>query len=152
MKSNRILAIAVLSLFAAAGAQAETYDGVHPLTHSASRAEVKTQAVVAAHSADPYADGFDAGAPAPIVSEVARNEVKADAVVAAHSADPPYFTTTNGRCREYPKILSERPQAITATRARPSAIRFLMYRISLPSSLLIRLASWHRHKSLFDNV
>lgn len=88
MKSNRILAVAVLSLLAAAGAQAENYDGVHPLTHSASRAEVKAQAVVAAHSADPYADGFDAGPPAPITSEVARADVKRDAVVAAHSADP----------------------------------------------------------------
>jgi hypothetical protein len=88
MKSNRILAIAALSLLAAAGAQAENYDGVHPLTHSASRAEVKAQAVVAAHSADPYAEGFDAGPAAPISSEVARADVKQQAVVAAHSADP----------------------------------------------------------------
>jgi hypothetical protein len=88
MKSNRILAVAVLSLLAAAGAQAENYDGVHPLTHSASRAEVKAQAVVAAHSADPYAEGYDAGPAAPITSEVARADVKREAVVAAHSADP----------------------------------------------------------------
>lgn len=88
MKSNRILAAAVLSLLAIAGAQAENYDGVHPLTHSASRAEVKAQAVVAAHSANPYAEGYDAGPAAPIASEVARTEVKQEAVVAARSADP----------------------------------------------------------------
>lgn len=88
MKSNRILAIAALSLLATVGAQAETYDGVHPLTHSASRAQVKAEAVIAAHSPNPYADGFDAGPPAPITSEVARADVKEEAVVAAHSPDP----------------------------------------------------------------
>jgi len=89
MKSNRILAIAALSLLAVAGgAQAENYDGVHPLTHTTTRAEVKAQAIVAAHSADPYADGFGAGPAAPITSDIARVEVKRGAVVEAHSADP----------------------------------------------------------------
>ena len=40
MKTSQIIAAATLSLLAAAGAQAETYDGVHALTSGNSRAEV----------------------------------------------------------------------------------------------------------------
>ncbi len=88
MKSKTLLAIAVLGLLGAAGAQAENYDGVHPLTHSANRAEVRAEAVVAAHSPDPYADGFYAGVPEQIHSTIARSTVRGEAVVAAHGPDP----------------------------------------------------------------
>lgn len=88
MKTQSILAIAALLLVGAAGAQAETYDGVHPLTHSASRAQVRAEAVVAAHSPDPYAEGFDAGVPESVNSTIARATVRQQAVVAAHSEDP----------------------------------------------------------------
>ena len=39
MKTSNILAAAALSLLAAAGAHAETYDGVQPLTSGYSRAD-----------------------------------------------------------------------------------------------------------------
>ena len=87
MKSKILCSMALLGLLVA-GAQAETYDGVHPLTDSASRSEVRAEAVVAAHSPDPYADGFNAGVPAEFVSTVSRGAERAQAVEAAHSPDP----------------------------------------------------------------
>ena len=88
MKVPKILTVAALCLLAAAGAQAETYQGVHPLTHLNSRAAVHAEAVVAAHSPDPYATGYGADVPAAIVSSADPATVHAEAVVAAHSPDP----------------------------------------------------------------
>ena len=45
MKTSKILAAAALSLLAAAGAQAETYDGVHALTSQRARAKSTSEAV-----------------------------------------------------------------------------------------------------------
>lgn len=85
MKTSKIIAIAALSLVAAAGvAQAEEYEGVTTINSVASRAEVNQQAVVAAHSANPYAEGANAGVPAAIVSQADRNAVRTGAVAAAH--------------------------------------------------------------------
>ncbi|MDQ7958317.1 MAG: hypothetical protein REJ24_15760 [Rhodocyclaceae bacterium] len=85
MKTSKILAVAALSLVAAVGvAQAEQYQGVTTVNSVASRAEVNSQAVVAAHSANPYAEGANAGVPAPLVAQADRNAVRAGAVAAAH--------------------------------------------------------------------
>lgn len=88
MRVPKILAVAALCMLGAVGAQAETYQGVHPLTNSYSRASVRAEAVVAAHSPDPYAEGYGAGVPAAIVSSVDPAAVHSEAVVAAHSPDP----------------------------------------------------------------
>jgi hypothetical protein len=88
MKTLKFIAAAALSLLAAVGAQAETYQGVHPLVSSANRVELKAQAVVAAHSADPYAEGASSRvAPAPVAS-TDRSVVRSEAVAAAHAPDP----------------------------------------------------------------
>ena len=89
MTASKLLSAVAVALMAVAGAaHAETYEGVHQLTSAASRADVASQAVVAAHSANPYATGANAG-PAPVfVSSVSRGAVRAEAVAAAHSADP----------------------------------------------------------------
>ena len=85
MKTSKIIAIAALSFVAAAGvAQAEEYQGVTTVNSVLSRAEVQQQAVAAAHSADPYAEGANAGLPAPLVAQADRNAVHAGAVAAAH--------------------------------------------------------------------
>ena len=81
-------AIAFAMLGAAGAVHAETYEGVHQLTSAASRAEVASQAVVAAHSANPYATGANAGPAQVFVSSTSREAVRADAVAAARSADP----------------------------------------------------------------
>jgi hypothetical protein len=104
MKTSQIIAAASLSLLAAAGAQAETYDGVHALTSGNSRAEVSAQAAVAARSANPYAEGYGNGVTA-IASTRDRSSVRNEAVAAAHrpnqnvriesfanSVVPPQFT------------------------------------------------------------
>ena len=88
MKVPKILAVAALCLLGAAGAQAETYQGVHPLTSVNSPAAVRAEAVQAAHSPDPYAEGYGADVPATIVSSADTAAVHAEAVAAAHSPDP----------------------------------------------------------------
>ncbi|HEX7867228.1 MAG TPA: helicase SNF2 [Variovorax sp.] len=88
MTASKLLSAISLALLAAAGAaHAETYEGVHQVTSAASRADVAGQAVVAAHSANPYATGANAGPAKAIVSTASRAAVRADAVAAAHSGD-----------------------------------------------------------------
>jgi hypothetical protein len=88
MKTSKIIAAATLSLLVAAGAQAETYQGVHPLVSSANRAEVKAQAVIAARSADPYAEGASSRVTPALVASTDRSVVRREAVAAAHGPDP----------------------------------------------------------------
>jgi hypothetical protein len=88
MNASKIIAAAALSLLAAAGAQAETYDGVHRLVSANSRSQVNAEAVVAARSANPYSEGYGASAAPIVVGQADRATVRAGAVVAAHSADP----------------------------------------------------------------
>jgi len=89
MTASKILSAVAVALMAVAGAaHAETYEGVHPLTSAASRADVAGQAVVAAHSANPYATGANAGPAQVLVSSNSRDAVRAEAAVAARSADP----------------------------------------------------------------
>ena len=83
MNASKIIAAAALSLLAAAGAHAETYDGVHALTSSASRSEVTSQAVVAARAGTTYGDGASAGAQ-PVTSTASRSAVHAEAVAKSH--------------------------------------------------------------------
>jgi len=89
MTASKILSAVAVALMAVAGAaHAETYEGVHQLTSAASRADVASQAVVAAHSANPYATGANAGPAQVLVSSNSRDAVRAEAAVAARSADP----------------------------------------------------------------
>ena len=89
MTASKLLSAISIALLAAAGAaHAETYDGVHQLTSAASRADVSSQAVVAAHSANPYATGADAGPAQVFVSSTSRAAVRAEAAVAARSENP----------------------------------------------------------------
>ena len=84
MKTSKIIAAAALSILAAAGAQAETYDGVPSLVWANSRAEVNAQAVAAAHGANPYAEGYAAGPATVLASARDRADVRAEAVAHAH--------------------------------------------------------------------
>ena len=88
MNASKIIAAAALSFLAAAGAQAETYDGVHQLVSANSRADVNAQAVVAARSANPYSEGYGASAAPVVVRDLDRAAVRSQAVAAAHSANP----------------------------------------------------------------
>lgn len=85
--SKLLSAVAVALLAATGAAHAETYDGVHRLTSAESRADVASQAVIAARSADPYAEGANAGVAQAPVSQLSREQVRAEAVAAAHGPD-----------------------------------------------------------------
>ena len=56
MKTSKIIAAAALTILAAAGAQAETYEGVHAPVSANSRADVNAQAVATAHEANQNLD------------------------------------------------------------------------------------------------
>ena len=88
MKTSQIISAVALSLLAVAGAQAETYEGVHSIASTTPRSEVKAQAVVAAHSEDPYAEGASSRHSVAPTGAVARATVLSAAVVAAHSPNP----------------------------------------------------------------
>jgi hypothetical protein len=83
MNTSNVIAVAALTILAAAGAQAETYDGVHALTSSASRAEVSSQAPAAARAGNQYGEAANAGVQT-IASTVDRSTIRAEAVVKAH--------------------------------------------------------------------
>jgi len=83
MNASKILAAAALSLLAAAGAQAETYDGVHTVNSSVSRAEVAPQGAAAARAGNEYSEAAAAGAQS-FTSTANRATVQAEAVAKAH--------------------------------------------------------------------
>lgn len=88
MKTSKLIAAAALTLLAAAGAQAETYQGVLVPPTANSRSAVAAQAVVAARSANPYAEGYNAGVAPVLASNVDRATVQREAVAAARRPDP----------------------------------------------------------------
>lgn len=84
MKTSKIIAAAALSILAAAGAQAETYEGVQAPVSVASRAEVNAQAVVAARSENPYADGVSSRVAPALTASADREVIRSQAVATAH--------------------------------------------------------------------
>jgi hypothetical protein len=84
MTTRKILAVAALSLLAAVGAQAETYDGVLTVRSTLSRADAQGQAVAAARAGNIYGDTYGSGVLA-ANSTVDRASVRAEAVAAAHN-------------------------------------------------------------------
>ncbi|VTU26363.1 hypothetical protein H4CHR_01780 [Variovorax sp. PBS-H4] len=88
MNTSKIIAAAAFSLFAAAGAQAETYQGVHAPVSANSRADVRAQAVIAARSENPYAEGVSSHVAPAMTASIERGSMRSEAVAAAHSANP----------------------------------------------------------------
>ncbi len=85
MKTSKIIAAAALAVLAAAGAQAETYDGVLTVHSAQSRSEVGAQAVAAARAGNIYADGANAGLQPVFGGAANRAVVRSEAVAAAHA-------------------------------------------------------------------
>jgi hypothetical protein len=84
MKTSKIIAAAALSILAAAAAQAETYEGVQAPVSANSRAEVNAQAVVAARSENPYADGVSSRVAPALTASADRAAIRSQAVATAH--------------------------------------------------------------------
>jgi hypothetical protein len=86
MNTKQLIAIsaAAFAMLGAAGAvHAETYEGVHAITSSASRMDVQAEAVAAAHAGNPYSDSAAEGTVA-VNSTLDRNAVRDQAVATAH--------------------------------------------------------------------
>lgn len=83
MNTKTFFAATALSLLASVSAHAETYDGVHAVNSSASRAEIATQGVVASRAGNSYGDAAAAGAQA-FSSNADRASIHAEAVAKAH--------------------------------------------------------------------
>jgi hypothetical protein len=116
------IAFALLGAVGALGtvtsAHAETYDGVHPIASSASRTDVRAEAIAAAHNDNPYADGANAG-PAPVIaSSTSRAAVRAEAVAAAHSDNPYAEGASSGTA---PMVASTLDRATVRAAARAAA-------------------------------
>lgn len=83
MKTSKILAAAALSLLAAVGAQAETYEGVLTVNSVASRADVDAQARATARAGNIYADAAYAGVAPALTASTDRALVRSQAVQTA---------------------------------------------------------------------
>lgn len=97
MNTRNILAAAALSLLAAAGAHAETYDGVLTITPSVSRAAVQGQAVAAASAGNVFGEGYASGVQT-VNTTADRSAVHSQAVAAAH--DPLQSLTAKSYYRD----------------------------------------------------
>lgn len=85
--ASKLLSGFALAIIAAAGVQAETYDGVAKVTSSRSRAAVQAEGVVAARSADQFGEVAGQGV-ASVASSVDRASVRSQGLAAARSANP----------------------------------------------------------------
>lgn len=86
MKTAQIITAAALTLLAAVGAQAETYDGVQQVVSVKSRAAVDSEAVAAANAPDQNINRSSKVAAA-LTSPASRAAVAAEAVAAANAAN-----------------------------------------------------------------
>ncbi|MEJ1170951.1 alpha/beta hydrolase [Variovorax sp. CCNWLW235] len=84
MNTKQLIAVsaAALAMLGAAGAHAETYEGVQALTSYANRVDVQAEAVAAARGGNTYSDSAAEGVVA-VQSSLDRNAVHAQAVAAA---------------------------------------------------------------------
>jgi hypothetical protein len=88
MNTSRFIVPAVLALLSAISARAETYHGVLAPVSANHRADVRAQAVIAAHNENPYAEGVSSRVAPRLVASMDRAGVRAEAVSAARSANP----------------------------------------------------------------
>ena len=86
MKTSTFLAAATLSLLAAVGAQAETYDGVHQPVSALSRADVNAEAVRAAAAPNQNVTRGSRGAD-PFTAVADPAAVRAQAIATANAPD-----------------------------------------------------------------
>lgn len=85
MNTSKIIAAAALSILAAAGAQAETYEGVHAPVSANSRAAVNAEAVVAARSENVNSDVVSSRVAPALTASADRSVIRSQAVAAAHA-------------------------------------------------------------------
>ena len=109
MKTSHLFAALALASLAAAGAQAETYEGVHAPVSAMSRAGVEAQAVAAANAKD---QNVVRGSRGPETVAVSRDRagVQAEAIRAA--AAPDQNVTAGSKVNS--KVISTMPNPVDA--------------------------------------
>ncbi len=105
MKTLHIVATAALSFFAAAGSQAETYDGVQTPVSAMSRADVNAEAVRAASSPNQNVTRGSRGAD-PFTSVATAAEMRAQAIATANAPDQ----NVTGGSRVNSRVISTMPK------------------------------------------
>ncbi|WP_076998369.1 hypothetical protein [Variovorax sp. KK3] len=85
--TSKLLSGFALAILAAAGVNAETYDGVARVTSTQSREAVRAEGAVAARSGDRFGEVAGQGVVS-IASSADRSSVRSQGIVAAHSANP----------------------------------------------------------------
>ncbi|GAA4351790.1 hypothetical protein GCM10023165_40290 [Variovorax defluvii] len=85
--TSKLLSGFALAILAAAGVNAETYDGVAKVHSIQSRAEVRAEGAIAARSGDQFGDAAGQGVVS-VANSVDRAAVRSQGVAAAHSANP----------------------------------------------------------------
>jgi hypothetical protein len=85
--ASKLLSGFALAILAAAGVNAETYDGVAKVTSTQSREAVHAEGAVAARSGDRFSDAAGQGV-ASVASSADRASVRSQGVAAARSANP----------------------------------------------------------------
>lgn len=85
MKTSKFIAAAALTLLAAAGAHAETYQGVLAPVSANSRAQVNVEAVAAAQNGNLFGEAASAGVTPALTAVADRGAVHAEAVATAHA-------------------------------------------------------------------
>ena len=85
--ATKLLAGLALAILAAAGVQAESYDGVDKITSTQTRSAVRAEGVVSARSGDQFSDAAGQGVTR-VASSVDRASVRSQGFAAARSANP----------------------------------------------------------------
>ena len=101
MKTSHIIAAAALTLFAAVGAQAETYEGVTQAVSSKSRDEVNTEAVRAAAAPN---QNVTRGSRGPETVAVSKDRALVEAEAIRTAAAPDQNVTSGSRVNS--KVIS----------------------------------------------
>ena len=85
--ASKLLSGFALAILAAAGVNAETYDGVAKVTSTQSRAAVRAEGAVAARSGDQFSEAAGQGVTS-VANSVDRASVRSQGFAAARSANP----------------------------------------------------------------
>lgn len=104
MKTSYLLAAAAFSVLAAAGAQAESYDGVHKSVSAVSRADIEAEAVRAASAPNQNVTRGSRGAD-PFTSTADAAAMRAQAIATANAPDQ----NVTGGSRVNSRVISTMP-------------------------------------------
>ena len=85
--TSKLLSGFALAILAAAGVNAETYDGVAKVNSTHSRAEVRAERAIAARSVDQFSDAAGQGV-VTVANSIDRSSVRSQGVAGARRANP----------------------------------------------------------------